>query len=58
MARRRKQGTARTQQAMLPPPVEDHVGPESAARAIDAFVGNDRRGGKNRGQTTVSGLYR
>jgi transposase len=38
MARRYKQGTARTQQAMLPPRVEDYVGHDNAVRAIDAFV--------------------
>ena len=38
MARRYKQGTARTQQAMLPPRVEDYVGRENPVRAIDAFV--------------------
>ena len=37
MARRYKQGTARTQQAMLPPRVEDYVGHDNAVRAIDAF---------------------
>jgi transposase len=38
MARRYKQGTARTQQAMLPPRVEDYVGHDNPVRAIDAFV--------------------
>jgi transposase len=38
MARRYKQGTARMQQAMLPPRVEDYVGHDNAVRAIDAFV--------------------
>jgi transposase len=38
MARRYKQGTARTQQAMLPPRIEDYVGHDNAVRAIDAFV--------------------
>jgi len=38
MARRYKQSTARTQQAMLAPRVEDYVGRGNAVRAIDAFV--------------------
>jgi len=38
MTRRYKQGTARAQQAMLPPRVEDDVGHDNAVRAIDAFV--------------------
>jgi len=38
MARRYKQGTARTQHALLPPRIEDYVGDDNPVRAIDAFV--------------------
>lgn len=38
MSRHYKQGTARTQEALLPPRVEDYVGPDNVVRAIDAFV--------------------
>ncbi|WP_133512875.1 transposase [Candidatus Thiosymbion oneisti] len=38
MARRYKQGTARSQEALLPPRVEDYVSEFSLVRAIDAYV--------------------
>jgi transposase len=38
MARRYKQGTARLQEAFLPPRVEDYVGAFNPVRAIDAYV--------------------
>lgn len=38
MARRYKQGLARTQEALLPPRVEDYVSESNLVRAIDAYV--------------------
>lgn len=38
MNRRYKQGTAHTQEALLPPRIEDYVSEDSAVRAIDAYV--------------------
>ncbi|MCB2264426.1 MAG: hypothetical protein LGR52_16030 [Candidatus Thiosymbion ectosymbiont of Robbea hypermnestra] len=38
MARRYKQGLARTQEALLPPRVEDYVSEDNLVRAIDAYV--------------------
>jgi len=38
MGRRYKQGTARSQYALLPPRIEDYVGEDNTVRAIDAFV--------------------
>lgn len=38
MGRRYKQGTARSQFALLPPRIEDYVGEDNTARAIDADV--------------------
>jgi len=38
MARRYKQGAARTQDALLPPRAEDYVSETNLVRAIDAYV--------------------
>jgi len=38
MGRRYKQGTARSQYALLPPRIEDYVGEDNTVRAIDAYV--------------------
>ena len=38
MGRRYKQGTARSQEALLPPRIEDYVGADNPVRAIDAYV--------------------
>lgn len=38
MGRRYKQGTARSQFALLPPRIEDYVGEDNTVRAIDAYV--------------------
>lgn len=38
MSRRYKQGTARNQEALLPPRIEDYVGEDNTVRAIDAYV--------------------
>ena len=35
---RHKRGTPRGQVSLLPPRVEDYVGPQSVARVIEAFV--------------------
>ena len=40
MGRRYKQGTARSQYALLPPRIEDYVGEDNTMRAIDAYVGD------------------
>ena len=38
MGRRYKQGTARSQEALLPPRIEDYIGADNPVRAIDAYV--------------------
>ena len=38
MGRRYKQGTARAQEALLPPRIEDYIGADNPVRAIDAYV--------------------